>query len=45
MAIGVADHVWSIGELIDMAMALVTSDLGRLHKKPSLTVIDGGKAD
>jgi len=43
MAIGIADHVWSIGELIDVALAQVPPALGRRHKKPNLTVIDGGK--
>jgi hypothetical protein len=34
-----------LGELIDAAIALVPPDLGRRHKKPSLTVIEGGKAE
>jgi hypothetical protein len=45
MALGIADHVWSIGELIDAALAQVPPDLGRRHKKLSLTVIEGGKTD
>jgi hypothetical protein len=43
MAIGVADHVWSIGELIDAALAEVPPGLARRRKKPLLTVIEGGK--
>ena len=33
------------GELIDAALALVPPDLCRCHKKPSLTIIEGGRAD
>jgi hypothetical protein len=43
MALGIADHVSSLGELIDAALAQVPPELGRRHKKPDLTVIDGGK--
>lgn len=43
MAIGIADHVWSIGELIDAALSQVPDDLGRRRKPVKLTVIDGGK--
>jgi IS1 family transposase len=43
MAIGIADHVWSIGELIDAALAQVPDDLGRRRKPVKLTVIEGGK--
>jgi len=43
MSLGIADHVWSLGELIDAALAQVPPDLGRRHKKPTLQVIDGGK--
>jgi hypothetical protein len=42
--IGIADHVWSIGELIDAALANVPDDLGRRRKPVKLTVIEGGKA-
>jgi len=45
MSLGITDHVWSLGELIDAALTLVPPDLGRRHKKPTLTVIDGGKGD
>jgi len=46
MAVGVADHVWSIGELIDAALAAapkgpVDTPSGRRHR---FRVIDGGKA-
>jgi IS1 family transposase len=44
MSLGIADHVWSIGELIDAALANVPDDLGRRRKPVSLRVIDGGKA-
>ena len=44
MSLGIADHVWSLGALIDAALAIVPDDLGRRHKKPRLTVIDGGAA-
>jgi IS1 family transposase len=45
MSLGIADHVWSLGELIDAALAQVAPDLGRRHKKPTLSVIKGGKAE
>jgi hypothetical protein len=35
--------VWSLGELIDAALAIVPDDLGRRRKPVTLTVIDGGK--
>jgi hypothetical protein len=43
MVLGIADHVWSLSELIDAALAQVPPDLCRRHKKPTLSVIDGGK--
>jgi hypothetical protein len=43
MVLGIADQVWSLSELIDAALAQVPPDLGRRHKKPTLSVIDGGK--
>jgi hypothetical protein len=43
MSLGITDHVWSIGELIDSALAQVPPSLGRRHTKPNLSVIDGGK--
>lgn len=43
MALGLTDHVWSLGELIDAALVQVPPDLGRRHKKPILTVVEGGK--
>jgi len=45
MALGVTDHVWSLGELIDAALAQVPPDLGRRHKKPMLSVIEGGRPE
>jgi IS1 family transposase len=36
MSLGLTDHVWSLGELIDAALATVPPDLGRRHKKPML---------
>ncbi len=43
MSLGITDHIWSLGELIDAALAQVPPDLGRRHKKPVLTVVEGGK--
>jgi hypothetical protein len=43
MYLGIADHVWSLGELIDAALAQVPPDLRYRHKKPGLTVIEEGK--
>jgi hypothetical protein len=43
MSLGIGDHVWSRGELIEAALAQVPPDLGRRHKKTGLTVIEGGK--
>jgi IS1 family transposase len=43
MSLGIADHVWSLGELIDAALAIVPPDLGRRHKKPRFTVVEGGR--
>lgn len=45
MSLGLTDHVWSLGELIDAALATVPPDLGRRPKKPSLRVINGGKGE
>ena len=42
MALGNAHHAWSMGELIDAALAQMSPGLGRRHKKPRLTVIDDG---
>jgi hypothetical protein len=43
MVLGIADHVWSLSEFIDAALAQVPPDLSRRHKKPTFSVIDGGK--
>jgi IS1 family transposase len=43
MALGLTDHVWTIGELIEAALANVPDDLGRRRKPVRLTVIEGGK--
>jgi len=43
MALGITDHVWSLGELIDAALAIVPDDIGRRRKPVNLTVIEGGK--
>jgi len=43
MALGITDHVWSIGELIDAALSEVPPDLGRRRKPVKLTVIEGGR--
>jgi hypothetical protein len=37
------DHVWTIGELIEKALANVPDDLGRRRKPASLRVIEEGK--
>lgn len=42
MALGVTDHIWSIGELIDAALANAPSDRRR---KRRFTVIEGGRVD
>lgn len=42
MALGLTDHVWTIGELIEKALANVPDTLGRRRKPVKLTVIDGG---
>jgi hypothetical protein len=43
MALGLTDHVWSIGELIEKALANVPDTMGRRRKPVTLTVIDGGR--
>lgn len=44
MALGLTDHVWTIGELIDAALANVPPSEGRRRKPVQLTVIEGGRA-
>lgn len=44
LALGIADHIWTIGELIDAALAVVGPKDGRRKVRPQLRVIDGGKA-
>lgn len=39
MQLGVADHVWSIGELVEAAL---TGSVRKVHKIGRFTVIDGG---
>ena len=42
MQLGVTDHVWTIGELVDAALdGIVASSFGR--RVGRFTVIDGGK--
>ena len=43
MSLEITDHVWSLGELIDAALAQVPPDLERGHKKPQLRVIESSK--
>ena len=43
LALGIADHIWTIGELIDAALAVVGPSDGRRKGRPQLRVIDGGK--
>lgn len=45
MALGLTDHVWTVSELIEKALANVPDDLGRRRKPVSLRVIKGGKND
>ncbi len=42
MALGIADHVWSIGELLDAATSMSGPEEGRRKAKPRLRVIEGG---
>ena len=44
LALGITDHVWTIGELIDAALANTEPSDGRRRARPQLRVIDGGKA-
>jgi hypothetical protein len=37
------DHVWTVSELIEKALANVPDDLGRRRKPVNLRVIEGGK--
>ena len=41
MALGLTDHVWPLGELIEKALANVPDTLGRRRKPITLTVIEG----
>jgi hypothetical protein len=34
MAPGIADHVWSIGELVEAALASAPEGAGRRHQRP-----------
>jgi hypothetical protein len=45
MAIGVADHVWSIGELLDAAIAIAPAPQSETptERRRQLRVIDEGK--
>jgi IS1 family transposase len=44
VALGITDHVWSFGELLDAALAKSPSGEGRRRRaKPSFRVIQGGK--
>jgi IS1 family transposase len=43
MALGLTDHIWSIGELLDAALTKSSPDDGRRRPRPQLRVIDGGK--
>jgi IS1 family transposase len=44
MALGIADRVWSIGDLLDAALSMSKPADGRRLQKPRLRVIDGGKS-
>jgi hypothetical protein len=43
VALGITDRVWSIGDLIDAALAITPDDVGRRRKPAKLTVIEGGR--
>jgi hypothetical protein len=46
MALGVTDHVWSIGELIDAALAtLPVEPTAPADRRRGLRVIEGGRVD
>jgi IS1 family transposase len=45
MSLGITDRVWSIGDLVDAALAITPDDVGRRRKPVKLTVIEGGKDD
>jgi hypothetical protein len=45
MALGLTDHVWTIGEMIEKALAKVPDTLSRRRKPIKLTVIDGDRTD
>ena len=42
-ALGLTDHVWTIGELIEKALANVPDTLGSRRKPVKLTAIEGGR--
>jgi len=44
MALGITDHAWTIGELIDAALSKIGPKDGRRPIRPELRVIDGGKS-
>jgi len=43
MALGIADHVWTIGELIENAMVRAPGEPRKVHRR--FTVIQGGRRD
>jgi hypothetical protein len=43
MSLWTTDHVWSLGELIRSALSTIPPDVAQHHKKPNLTIIEGGK--
>ena len=47
MALGIADHPWSLGELIDAALATQPTDpvVTAPTRRKAFTVIQGGKAN
>jgi hypothetical protein len=44
MALGITDRVWSLGDLIDAALASENRENPVLPPRPHFRVIDGGKA-
>lgn len=43
--LGIADRVWSIGELVDAALEMSKAEDVRRFKRPRFQVIDGGRTD
>jgi hypothetical protein len=44
MQLGVTDHIWSIGELVDAAISVVPTETAPDRRRP-FRVIEGGRRD